>query len=87
MGGFSRDYSESDITTISFDVNSVYKKTDENGVDYYVTYTYEELERNFFNLDNLLNQKEHDVLYKDKVLSKSEIEKVKAMLKLLLNEN
>ena len=87
LESYIRDYNESDTETISFSVKSVYKKTDENGVEYYVTYTYEELERNFFNLDNLLNQKEHDVLYKDKVLSKSEIGKVKAMLKLLLEDD
>ena len=87
LSSFIRDYTESDYETVSFSVKSVYKKTDENGIDYYDTYTPEELERSFFNLDNLLNQEEHDVLYKDKVLSKSEIVKVKTMLKLLLEDN
>lgn len=78
---------ESEIMEISFRVNSVSKKTDANGIDYYESYTYEELERNFFNLHNVLNQKEYDVLYKNKVLSKAQIEKVKTMLKIILEDD
>ncbi|MFJ8071791.1 helix-turn-helix domain-containing protein [Peribacillus sp. NPDC096447] len=80
-------HTKSDLEIIEISVPSVYQKTDENGIGYYITYTEEELKRNLFNLDNILNQEVHDVLYKDKVLSKSEIEKVKTMLKLLLEDD
>lgn len=87
VSGIFGAYTENDLKIIEIAVPSVFKKTDENGVDYYITYTEEELKRNLFNLDNILNQEVHDVLYKDKVLTKSEIEKVKAMLKLFLEDN
>lgn len=72
--------------TISFTVKSKVEKTDENGRKYIEQYSEEELKENFFNLSCLLNQKEHEVLYKNKVLTNAEIEKVKTMLEVLLED-
>ncbi|MFC6040338.1 hypothetical protein ACFPYN_12980 [Paenisporosarcina macmurdoensis] len=72
--------------TISFKVQSKVEKLDENGNKYIQYYSEEELKENFFNLSCLLDQKEHKVLYKNKVLTDSEIEKVKTMLEILLED-
>lgn len=72
--------------TISFTVKSKVEKVDENGQKYIEQYSEEELKENFYNLSCLLNQKEHKVLYKNKVLTESEIEKVKTMLEVLLED-
>lgn len=72
--------------TISITVQSKFKKLDANGEEYTVRYSEEELKENLFNLSCLLNQKEHKVLYKNKVLTDSEIEKVKTMLEVLLED-
>ena len=71
---------------ISITVQSKFKKVDANGEEYTVRYSEEELKENLFNLSCLLNQKEHKVLYKNKVLTDSEIEKVKTMLEVLLED-
>ncbi len=73
--------------TICFEVPSIQKKTGKNGVEYYETYSPEELKRNFYNLDYLLKQDNSDVLYKNKVLTVKEIEKVITMLDVLLEDN
>ncbi|WP_214798631.1 MULTISPECIES: helix-turn-helix domain-containing protein [unclassified Exiguobacterium] len=72
--------------TISFKVQSTVEKLDENGNKYIQNYSEEELKENFFNLSCLLNQTEHKVLYKNKVLTDSEVEKVKTMLEVLLED-
>lgn len=74
------------LRTISFKVQSKVEKIDENGNKYIEDYSDEELKENFFDLSCLLDQQEHKVLYKNKVLTDSEIEKVKTMLEVLLED-
>jgi len=70
---------------ICLDVKAIEKKVNKSGQEYYVEYSHEELKRNLFDLDHLLNQKEHKVIYKDKVLTEEEIEKIKTMLNVIFD--
>ncbi|ARJ38658.1 hypothetical protein SporoP8_07115 [Sporosarcina ureae] len=81
--------SENDIhyETVCFEVPTIQKKTGKNGIDYYETYSPEELKRNFYNLDYLLKQNNSDVLYKSKILTVKEIKKVITMLDVLLEDD
>ncbi|NRG29409.1 helix-turn-helix transcriptional regulator [Bacillus circulans] len=76
---------ESIYTEISLNVKKVEKKINKSGHEYYVEYSDEELKRRLFDLDHLLNQKEHEVLYKDRVLTEEDIEKIKTMLNVIFD--
>lgn len=87
-GQLSSKYNvDTQVTEITFAVPSVVRETDINGNMRIVKYTKEELKRNFYNLDFLINQKDHEVLYKDKILNRNQIKKVKIMLDVLLGDD
>lgn len=76
---------ESIYTEISLNVKKVEKKINKSGHEYYVEYSDEELKRKLFDLDHLINQNEHKVLYKDRVLTEEDIEKIKTMLDVIFD--
>lgn len=87
-GQLSSKYNvNTEVTEITFAVPSVVRENDIDGNMRIVKYTKEELKRNFYNLDILLNQSDHEVLYKDKILSRNQIKKVKTMLDVLLGDD
>ncbi|PPA68439.1 hypothetical protein C4B60_20965 [Jeotgalibacillus proteolyticus] len=66
-----------DLLDIYFKKNSKEKQT---------YYTKEEIIHNFFDLNHLVHQSDYQLLYKGRVITDKEIEKVRTMLKLLLED-
>lgn len=84
---YSKYNFDQEVTEITFAVPSVIRETDDDGNKRIVKYTKEELKRNFYNLDFLLSQNDHVVLFKDKILNRNEIKKIKIMLDVLLGDD
>ena len=75
--------------------NEIIKNDDEDLLDLYfkknrkekeIYYTKEEIIHNFFDLNHLVSQSDYPLLYKGRVITDKEIEKVRTMLKLLLED-